>query len=205
MTTDLELFEAWRDGDARAGSKLFDRHARALYWFFRDKVSETAAEDLVQETFLACVKAASGFRADASFRTYLYTAARSRLYNYLSRSKAKSDKVDFGITTLHDLGPTPTGMIAKRQRDRVLLEALRRIPVDHQIAIELYYFEQIRGTALADVLGIPHGTIRTRLRRARELLQQQLLELEGGDALADTLGDLDSWAAEIRKRRESSG
>jgi RNA polymerase sigma-70 factor (ECF subfamily) len=205
VSTDLELFDAWREGDTRAGSKLFDRHARALYLFFRDKVGETAAEDLVQETFLACVKAADGFRADSSFRTYLYTAARSRLYNYLTRSKAKSDKIDFGITTLHDLRPSPTGVIAKRQRDRLLLEALRRIPLDHQIAIELYYFEQIRGAELADVLGIPHGTIRTRLRRARELLQKELLELEGGAAPADTLGDLDSWAAEIRKRRDCGG
>ena len=201
MESDRELFEAWRGGDARAGSTLFDRYARELYWFFCDKVSENAAEDLVQETFLACVKVAGDFRGDSSFRTYLYTAARSRLYNYLSRVKAKNDKVDFGITTLHDLGPTPTGMVARRERDRVLLEALRRIPIDLQIAIELYYFEQIQGDALAEVLGVPMGTVRTRLRRARERLHEQLVALEAAGPLHDTVADLESWAAEIRKQR----
>ena len=205
MATDAELFEAWRAGDERAGSRLFDAHATDIYQFLRAKVGDTAAEDLVQETFLACLNAKDGFRGDSSFRTYLFRAARSRLYNYLERDRAKQDRIDFSVTTLHDLGPTPTGLIATRQRDRVLLEALRRIPVAHQVAIELYYFEHIRGGELADVLGVPEGTARTRLRRARELLEEQLRSLAKGPAPQETLADLESWAADIRQRRRPQG
>lgn len=201
MPTDVELFEAWRSGDERAGSRLFDAHATDIYQFLRGKVGDTVAEDLVQETFLACLNAKDGFRGDASFRTYLFRAARSRLYNYLERDRAKQDRIDFSVTTLHDLGPTPTGLIAARQRDRVLLEALRHIPVEYQVAIELYYFEHIRGAELAAVLGVPDGTARTRLRRARELLEKQLRSLAKGPAPAETLADLESWAADIRDRR----
>ncbi|MCH9686792.1 MAG: sigma-70 family RNA polymerase sigma factor [Deltaproteobacteria bacterium] len=201
MPTDVELFEAWRAGDAKAGALLFDQYAREIYGFLRGKVRDTAAEDLVQETFVACLRAAEGFRGDASFRTYLFRAARSRLYNYLQRDKAKEDRIDFAVTTLHDLAPSATAAIAKRERDRVLLEALRRVPLEFQIAIELYYFEQLRGQQLAEVLGVPDGTARTRLRRARQLLHAQLMALEGGPALAETLGDLESWAAQIREHR----
>jgi RNA polymerase sigma factor (sigma-70 family) len=82
--TDLELLASWRDGDTKAGNALFDRYFDALFRFFRNKVQE-GAEDLVQQTFLALVQSRDRFRGDSSFRTYLFTAARSKLYNYLER------------------------------------------------------------------------------------------------------------------------
>jgi RNA polymerase sigma factor (sigma-70 family) len=199
MGTDFELLEAWRQGDAKAGNQLFDRYFDVLFRFFRNKVSE-GAEDLVQQTFLALVQSRDSFRGDSSFRTYLFTAARSKLYTYLDR-RARDGVVDYGITSCLDLGISPSAAYEKNQQHRELLQALRMLPVDLQVALELFYFERVRGPELAAVIGVPEGTVRSRLRRGRELLRERLLELQRSPALVEsTLTDLDQWAAQQRER-----
>lgn len=198
--TDLELLASWRDGDAKAGNALFDRYFDALFRFFRNKVQE-GAEDLVQQTFLALVQSRDRFRGDSSFRTYLFTAARSKLYNYLER-RGRDGVVDYGVTSCADLGISPSGVVGRDEEHKLLLLALRQLPIEMQIALELYYFERIRGPELAAVLDIPEGTVRSRLRRGIELLRQRLYELQNSaDLVESTLSNLDDWAAGLKERR----
>jgi len=195
--SDFDLLDAWRAGDREAGNTLFDRYFDAMYRFFRNKVTE-GAEDLVQQTFLACVQSRDHFRKDASFRTYLFTAARSKLYNYLER-RGREGAIDWGVTSCADLGVSPSGKMAQAEQHRLLLHALRRLPVDLQVALELFYFEQVRGPELAEVLGVPEGTVRSRLRRGRDLLREQLAILAQSPAdIESTMTNLDDWAAAIR-------
>ncbi|MCA9682084.1 MAG: RNA polymerase subunit sigma-70, partial [Myxococcales bacterium] len=63
-STDAELFESWSRGDARAGSELFDRHFAAIARFFRNKVTHDF-EDLIQQTFTACLEARANFRRES--------------------------------------------------------------------------------------------------------------------------------------------
>jgi RNA polymerase sigma factor (sigma-70 family) len=199
VRSDFELLDAWRGGDRAAGNELFDRHFDSVFRFFRNKVSE-GAEDLVQQTFLACVQSRDGFRGDASFRTYLFTAARSKLYTYLDKRRREGENVDWGVTSCVDLGVSPSGIIAKNEEQRLLLLALRRLPVDLQIALELFYFEQVRGPQLAEVLGVPEGTVRSRLRRGREILRERIEELASNPSdVESTMGDLEAWAKALRE------
>ncbi|MFY0531319.1 sigma factor-like helix-turn-helix DNA-binding protein [Nannocystis pusilla] len=65
--------------------------------------------------------------------------------------------------------------------------------------LELYFWEKLGAREIADILGVPEGTIRTRLRRAKQLLEAAMTALEDGAAeLRDSLGDLDAWAAAVR-------
>ena len=195
--SDFDLLDAWRAGDRDAGNALFDRYFDAVFRFFRNKVSK-GAEDLVQQTFLACVQSRDHFRKDASFRTYLFTAARSKLYNYLER-RGREGAIDWGVTSCADLGVSPSGLLARGEEQRLLLHALRSLPVDLQVALELYYFEQVRGPELAEVLGVPEGTVRSRLRRGREILREQLLASSASPAdVESTLSNLEDWAAAVR-------
>jgi len=195
---DFELLKAWRTGDREAGNALFDRHFDRLYRFFRNKVSD-GAEDLVQQTFMACVQARDHFRGDASFQTYLYTAARSKLFTHLRRRRRRDDPIDWGVTSCADLGVSPSGAVAKQEQQQLLLAALRKLPLEMQIALELFYFEQIRGPQLAALLEVPEGTVRSRLRRGRELLKDRLERLADDNALVEsTMSDLEGWAAKIR-------
>lgn len=197
MKTDFELLDAWRSGDRMAGNQLFDRYFDALFRFFRNKVTD-GADDLVQQTFLSCVQSRDRFRGDSSFRTYLFTVARSKLYNHLDRRK-REGAIDYGVTSCADLGVSPSGIIAEGEQQRLLLIALRSLPVDLQVALELFYFEKIRGPELAEVLDVPEGTVRSRLRRGREILREQLDRLSQSPAVAEsTMTDLESWAAALR-------
>lgn len=196
---DLELLERWRGGDKTAGDELFVRHFDGIFRFFASKMSGDAVEDLVQSTFLACVEGKDAFRGDASFRTYLFAVARKLLYRRY-RDRKKTDALDFGVTSLHDLGPSPTAALHAEQEQRLLLEALRRIPLDLQIALELHYWERLSGPDIAVVLDVPEGTVRSRLRRAREALQVQLQALaDSAELLAATTSDLDRWADSLRR------
>ena len=198
MVADEELLDAWRGGDAEAGNELFERHFEGVCRFFRNKLAD-GVEALLQRTFLACVESKDRFRGDASFRTYLFTIARNELYTYLTRSSRDHARIEPHEISAFDLGPTPSSIVARRKEQRMLLEALRRIPLDHQVALELYYWEELPASELARVLAIPEGTVRTRLRRAKSLLEQALRDL-GSPApdLASTMAGLEDWARSLR-------
>lgn len=202
VANDEALLAAWRDGNKEAGSALFERYYDALARFFANKAGLECA-DLVQRTFLALVEARARFRGDASFRTFLFATARNVLFKHY-RTKRRAPELDFAVTAIFDLGPSPSSLVARRHEQRLLLEALRRIPLEAQIVLELGYWEAMTGKEIAAVLGIPEGTARSRMRRAKQLLAAKLRELaESVELLESTLGDLDSWAAGLRPSPES--
>jgi RNA polymerase sigma-70 factor (ECF subfamily) len=195
-TGDFELLDAWRDGDKQAGEALFDRHFDAIYRFFNSKLSHDV-DDMVQRTFLACVKSRDRFRKASSFRTYLFTIARNELYGGF-RNRKKNENIDFGVSSLADLSPGMPSLIGAKQEQRTLLEALRRLPLDLQIVIELHYWEHLRGPELAEVLAIPEGTVRSRIRRAHAALEAELSRLAKGSQLKSTIHNLEHWAQQLR-------
>ncbi len=197
--TDVELLEAWRGGDERAGRELFERHFDAIYRFFRSKVDD-AAEDLTQQTFLGCVRGKQGFRGDASFRTYLFTIARNRLYTHIRDRQRRDAVIEIGEQSVADLGlASPTQQIAGHQEQRLLLLAMRSLPIDMQIALELHYWEGLSVREIAEVIETPEGTIKRRLQRARIRLDELIVELAESDQLGrSTTTDFESWAARLR-------
>jgi RNA polymerase sigma-70 factor (ECF subfamily) len=195
---DRALLARWQAGDARAGEELFQRHVDAITRFFRNKVSRDV-EDLVQDTFLGLVRSAAQFRAEASVRTLLFVIARRRLYDHVAQ--LRREPVDFTSVSVTDLGMRPPERIAARQQHRLLLRALRAIPIDHQIVLELYYWEELDGPELAEILDVAPPTVRSRLARARAALEQAVGRLaESPEAVATTLDGLDRWAREVREQ-----
>lgn len=184
MSSDRELYEAWRAGDDHAGNALFDRHFDAVYRFFRGKVTD-GAEDLVQQTFLSCVTAASPFRGDSSFRSYLLTIAKSRLYDHLRLRQRRPD-LDFTEMTLEALGPSLGAHLAQREQERLVHLALAKLPLEMHIAVELYYFDELSAAEVAAVLEVPEGTVRSRLRRALDSLREALAHLGAPPELFDS-------------------
>lgn len=197
MMNDLQLFELWQRGNLDAGNELFRRHFRSLYRFFANKVHDDA-DELIQDTFLACVSSRDRFGKRSSFRTYLFTIARNKLYTYLKRRRRDRAKLDFSQTSLMDMGITPTGRLARNGRLHVLLQALRSLPIEQQVLLELYYWEELSGAELAESLDISADSVKARLYRARNALRRQLAQLETADFEARALSDLDSWARNVR-------
>lgn len=205
----MQLLEAWRAGDNEAGSRLLRRHFRTLFRFFRSKVS-TGAEDLVQQTMLACADGVHRFRGDASFKTYLLAIARTQLLMHLRKFARKGKQVVELETSVADVLGSPSLAVAGKDEQRLVLHALRHIPVDLQIAVELHYWEEMRIEDIAVVIGIPPGTVKSRLHRARRLVREQIEHAEEfPEALREsTAGDVENWALSLREKlgeRSASG
>jgi RNA polymerase sigma factor (sigma-70 family) len=194
---DGALFARWKAGDVGAGAALFERHFDAIYRFFAHRV-DGEATDLVQATFLACVEGRGEFRAECSFRTYLFAIARHQLFGHW-RARRRSPSLDVATSSIAELAPSPSVCVARAEETRLVVEALRALPIDLQLALHLYHCEGLSARDLAAVLEVPEGTVRSRVRRARDAL---LAVLSGGEAtaraLAGTLTDLESWSDTLR-------
>ena len=75
---------------------------------------------------------------------------------------------------MHDLGTSPSKVVEAQRENKLLFEALRRLPVDLQVTLELFYGEELDGAELATILDIPVGTVKSRLRRGKELLRKHM-------------------------------
>ncbi len=173
MASDAELLGAWRRGDEVAGSALARRHFESILQFFRTK-APAFAEDLTQETFLQLLRARDQIDALASFRAYLFGIARHRLLHHFRDSGRAHDKLaargaepEPGITS-------PSGNARRDERRERLLAAMSHLELDLRLAIELTYWHGLSTAEVAAVIEVPAGTIKSRLRRAREQLREQL-------------------------------
>jgi RNA polymerase sigma factor (sigma-70 family) len=205
MREDTELLEDWRRGDGAAGSELFERHYPSIVRFFANKVTGDPA-DLIQETFEACVTGRDRLREGAGFSAYLFGVAYNVLRRHYERSRTQGERFDPSTVSSADLSPGPATMMNRRDEERLLLAALRRIPLELQVVLELFYWEGMTSAAIAEALAMPHGTIRTRLRRARQLLEEALAGLHEDPGLLErTLGDLEGWASQVRQTNARPG
>ncbi|MEZ4362969.1 MAG: RNA polymerase sigma factor [Kofleriaceae bacterium] len=201
---DLALLDRWCAGDARAGNLLFKSYFPSVYRFFARKV-DGSVDDLTQETFLACVQKRESFQRQSTFRTYLFAIARHKLYDYWKQAAKRSMAVDFEQSSVASLS---TSIVSKlvRQDDRArLLEALRALPLEQQLLLELHYWEQLENDHLAEIFEVESPTIRSRLFRARHALREHLgaaAPQAGAEQLPDEA--LDAWARALRPTMERS-
>jgi RNA polymerase sigma-70 factor (ECF subfamily) len=201
MVTDSQLLDRWADGDMEAARTLVSRYFDGLARFFRTKIGEEV-DDLIQQTFMVCLKARHTLRDKASFRAYMYTVARHQVYGHYRNLRKARAGMGTSFSSFPWRGPSPSEIVADRQTRARLLEALRSLPMETQILLELRYWEQLSGPELAEVLEIPEGTVRSRLRRGVELLREGVERLARSGAGLDPLvtRELDDWAGKIRAR-----
>lgn len=203
MDPDWEVLAAWRRGDRGAGQELVKRHFGAISRFFRNKVaSEHDAADLVSQTFLECTKAKDTFRGDTSFRRFVFAIALNVLRLYIrTKHKRRGEELDFGALCVKDIEPSSLSSIVMRRREEQLIViALREIPLDQQIVLELNIFEGLSGREISELLSIPEGTVRGRLRLGKDQLRARLAELASTPSeLHATSTDLEGWAESIRR------
>ena len=176
---DCTLLERWANGNAEAGETLLRRHFESLYRFFANK-TDRDVEDLLQTTLLRCVEKREQFRAQSSFRTYLFTIARNLLIDRMRERYGPRGAIDFAEVSMVDLGTTPSEAVVRDERKKALHTALRSLPLDYQIPLELAYWEDLNATEIGEVLDVPPATVRTRLKRARKRLEEHLRALASG-------------------------
>jgi RNA polymerase sigma-70 factor (ECF subfamily) len=179
--TDEQLMVAFARGHADAFSALFLRYKQPLFGFFRRRVSDPAlAEELTQETFLAVLRAGSRYQACALFRTWLYAIA----FKILRAHRRKAIFRDM----FH--GQAPAGhepAVESGVATEVLMrQAVGKLePLDREVLL-LREFEQLSYAEIAELLGLPLNTVRSRLFRARTALHDLLAAPAPIENLAET-------------------
>ena len=205
VPTDVELLNRWVAGDGNAGNQLFQRHFDAICGFFETKVDRDV-EELVQATFMACVQSIGSFQQKSSFRTFLFSIARHKLFRYYRDKRRNGNRLDFQVTSMAQLCSGPRTQLGKQQDRTHLLQALTSLPLDQQILLELYYWEGLQGNELSEILEIAPGTVRSRLHRARLALRERVAELTRNPQFQTlSVEDLDGWARALREKRQHAG
>jgi len=197
---DLALLDRWCAGDAAAGNTLFRRNFEAVFRFFDHKLDRDA-DDLVQETFLACLRGRDTFRRQSTFRTYLVAIARNTLYRYWRDRGTAPATVDFEYASIAALSTTIGTQLVKREDRARLHEALLSLPLEQQLLIELHYWEGLDAEQLAEVFETAPATSRSLLFRAREALREKLV-LEGSAPTDSGETALEAWARALLDRHD---
>jgi len=169
-------------GDEDALAELYDRVGRIAYGLaFRVLRSEQLAEDAVQEGFLAVWRSAASFRAErAKASTWILTLVHRRAVDLVRREeRRRTEPLDEEITGSAGEERTEEAAWLRFERERVQA-ALKQLPDTQREAIELAYYGGFSQSELADRLGVPLGTIKSRmfagLARLRELLDDSAQE-----------------------------
>ncbi len=168
---DRELMRRAAVGDRAAFASLVERHRAAVFRLAGVLTrSPAAAEDVLQETFLAALRGASGYRGDAPVKSWLFTIAR----HAASRLARRADQVPAEQRTLEALGaaagwgqPDVEAIVAAAEERAALADALAALAPDDREVLVLRDLEGRSGEDTARVLGLSLAAMKSRLHRAR--------------------------------------
>lgn len=188
-SAEAQFLERLRAGEAAAFNRLVEeRHADIYALLYRLTEDPEEARDLTQETFLQAFRHLAGFRGDADLRTWLYriavNQARNRWRWWKRRRRDRTVSLDAPAGESSDVplsaglpcrdGEDPEQQALARERERVLLSALRTLSRPYREVIVLRDIEGLSYEEVALALGINVGTVKSRLSRGRNELRRRL-------------------------------
>jgi len=178
---------AYRDGDVRAFEVLVTRHRKPIYNFILRFVRDAAqAEDVMQETFLRVIKGAEAYERQAKFTTWLYTIARNLCVDASRRGKhRKAASLDAPVGD--DDGAALIDLIAggdagadkqaiSRELGVRLKKAIESLPDEQREIFRLREVSDLQFNEIAQIVGCPENTVKSRMRYALEKLREALEE-----------------------------
>lgn len=191
--SDAELMKRFGEGDDEAFRRIVERHENALLgYFWRRCLDRALAEDCVQEVFLRLVRHRGSWRPDAKFTTYLYRIAENHwIDRYRSRKSAPQIASIEGLTdpdgeaadgSFASGGAEPPERAAHLELGEKIRRAVMRLTDDQRSVFALAETRGMRYEDIARVLGIPVGTVKSRMHACVTRLRDILAE-EGRDLL----------------------
>ncbi|PKL95541.1 MAG: RNA polymerase sigma factor RpoE [Gammaproteobacteria bacterium HGW-Gammaproteobacteria-8] len=184
--TDQLLVERVQKGDKRAFDLLVGKYQHKIVSLIYRYVPDHAeAQDVAQEAFIKAYRAIARFRGDSAFYTWIYRIAINTAKNYLvsqSRRPPASDidaqdAEQFQVDTrLKDRG-SPEHELLREEIERTINEAINALPEDLRVAVTLRELEGMSYEEIASTMECPIGTVRSRIFRAREAIDNRLRPL----------------------------
>jgi len=173
--------------DERAMRVLFARHHRRVFLFLTRMVrDETLAEDVVSEVFLDIWRKAETFKAQSSVSTWLLAIARNKALTALAR-RSEVGLDDEMAATLVDPNADPERTLEEKDRSEVLGQCLAQLSPEHGQIISLVYYREKSIREVAEIVGVPEPTVKTRMFYARRRIAE-LMRAHGTsqEQMADT-------------------
>ena len=187
--TDKQLVKRVQKGDKRAFDLLVLKHQYKVQAIVSRYIKDfDEVNDVTQEAFIKAYRAIARFRGDSQFYTWLYRIAvnTAKIYLVSRNRRPPASDVDVadaeyysGSDNLKDVG-SPEELMYRDELEAVVDDAIKGLPEDLRTAVTLREFEGLSYEEIADVMGCPVGTVRSRIFRARESIDQQVQNLAEG-------------------------
>jgi RNA polymerase sigma-70 factor (ECF subfamily) len=175
---DVLLLARVAAGDRVALAALYERHRRPLFAYLVTLLGERAlAEEALQDTLLAVWRSAAGFQGRSRVSTWLFGIARRQALSRLRRRRPVLAADDERLAGVADPGPGPEAQaVARLEGERVVAAVARLSPVHREVLV-LSFWHGLTQPELVEVLGVPVGTVKSRLSNARKALLRTLTEV----------------------------
>lgn len=180
---DHVLVKAHLNGDGEAFEVLFKKHFLNVSRLVLSIVkSESLVDDIVQEVFLLVYRYLPKFRADSSFRTWIYRITVNESIRQLNRSRRwvtmEPQEMEEGpappAMVVMQEGPSPERILLEGEQRAIVHRALATLKPHHRVILTLYYLEELTVQEISQVLEIPEGSVKSRLYYARDNLKRVL-------------------------------
>ncbi|MBG57250.1 MAG: RNA polymerase sigma factor RpoE [Porticoccus sp.] len=186
--TDKLLVARVQKGDKRAFDLLVMKYQYKVHAIVSRYVKDfDEVNDVVQEAFIKAYRALAKFRGESAFYTWLYRIAVNTAKNYLvarnrrpPASDVDAEEAAFyeGSEKLRDID-SPENLLYRDELEAVVDLAIKNLPEDLRTAVTLREFEGLSYEEIAEIMGCPVGTVRSRIFRAREAIDEKIRLLEG--------------------------
>jgi len=184
--TDTALVEACRQGDTNAFSEVVRRYKNRVYnVIYRFLGNHEDAVEVAQEVFVRAYRSIDRFHGEAKLYTWLYTIAANLSRNRLRDRARKGRNMGVSLEVLEEEAPgaaqtaastptSPRSLAERRELDEALQRCLDRLGETHRLAFVLRVFDGLSYEEIAESIGCPQGTVKSRLNQARKSLAECL-------------------------------
>jgi RNA polymerase sigma-70 factor (ECF subfamily) len=183
--SDEELVARSIGGDQESFNQLVLRWERPIYALaYRVIGREEDARDVCQETFLRAFRALNGFRGQAKFSSWLYRIALNLCRDWVRKERrtpvvqAPEELEVLEMAAVREPTPSVEDLVARRELTRVVERAMARLPEEQRTAIILKEYHELTFQEIADLVGCPLSTVKTRLYQGLSVLRRELAKSE---------------------------
>ena len=185
-SVESELVKQALDGDQKAYRILFENHKQAIYHIIVKIVrNNEEAQDLVQETFIKAFSSLKSYNPTYRFTTWLYKIAANSSIDHIRKRKLQTFSLDQPVDTkdgqlsveVPDMSYHPERDLSAKRQNLSISEAIESLPEKYRQVIVKRHQEDKSYEEIAEYLGVPVGTVKARIFRARELLKKKLKSL----------------------------
>lgn len=188
-TTDAELVERVQRGDKRAFDLLVSKYQNKIFVIIGRFISDQAeVYDVAQDTFIKAYRALPNFRGESAFYTWIYRIAINTAKNYLTARGRRPPASDidsqeaegYGVGSALRENASPEKLLMRDQLKKVIFDTIDELPDDLKTAITLREIEGLSYEEIAESMDCPVGTVRSRIFRAREAIDDKVRPLMQG-------------------------